>query len=349
MGEIYPGYKKNAHADEVINGVTVHRCNINPRKTGALHRIWNYYSYSFKSKKYIKKLDDSFDVVFINQLSPVMMAKAGIAYAKKHGKKSVLYCLDLWPASIGVGGISGGIIYKWFYKESKKIYSSVDKILATSKSFAEYFDIQFGIKNVKYLPQYAEDSFSPDACKKTPDEFIDLMFAGNIGAAQCVDKIIYAADKCKDISNLRWHIVGDGKEYENCRALAVSLNAPVTFHGRKPLEEMPVYYSMADAMLVTLKKDAVIGLTLPGKVQSYMAAGKFVISTDYGETAAVIKECDCGLCCDTEDPDSFSECVRNFAVMNSEIKRQKEANANLAYSTRFDKSKFMEKLMLELE
>ena len=103
MGEIYPGYENHARQDEVVNGVKVHRCAIHPRKTGILHRVWNYYSFARESSKYVKKLDDSFDVVFINQLSPVMMANAGIKYAKKHKKKSVLYCLDLWPASLGAG------------------------------------------------------------------------------------------------------------------------------------------------------------------------------------------------------------------------------------------------------
>ena len=78
MGEIYPGYENNRRQDEVVNGVKVHRCAIHPRKTGVLHRVWNYYSYPYASSKYIKHLKSDFDVVFINQLSPVMMAKAGI-------------------------------------------------------------------------------------------------------------------------------------------------------------------------------------------------------------------------------------------------------------------------------
>ena len=75
MGEIYPGYEKGMRADEVINGVTVHRCPIHPRKTGAVLRLWNYYSFPHQAKKYIKTLDASFDVVFVYQLSPVMMAR----------------------------------------------------------------------------------------------------------------------------------------------------------------------------------------------------------------------------------------------------------------------------------
>ena len=67
MGEIYPEYRNKACADEIINGVSVHRCKIHPRKKGRIHRLLNYYSFSYQSKKYIKTLDSSFDVVFVYQ------------------------------------------------------------------------------------------------------------------------------------------------------------------------------------------------------------------------------------------------------------------------------------------
>lgn len=338
MGNIYPGYENKAHQDEIINGVKVHRCPIHPRKTGAIHRLWNYYSYSHASCKYINQLDDSFDVVFINQLSPVMMANAGIRYAKKHNKKSILYCLDLWPASLGVGGLNSGILYKWFHKISKKIYRSVDKILVSSKSFSSYFAEEFGIDDTCYLPQYAEESFKPDDCKKQADENIDLMFAGNIGTAQSVDTIIHAAALCKDIKNLQWHIVGDGKEYEKCKQLANDLNVPVIFHGRHPIEEMPKYYAKADAMLITMKKDPVISLTLPGKIQSYMAAGKPIIGAIDGEAQRVILESKCGFCTDAENASGLANCVKAFISSKKENYIKNSVNY---YTKNYTKNQFI--------
>ena len=341
MGEIYPGYADKSHQDEIINGVKVHRCAIHPRKTGIVHRLWNYYSYSRLSSKYIKRLDESFDVVFINQLSPVMMANVGIKYAKKYNKKAVLYCLDLWPASLGAGGINTGVIYNFFHKVSRKIYRSVDEILISSKSFSKYFEDEFGICSTTYLPQYAEETFTPDDCMKTPDENIDLMFAGNVGAAQSVDTIIRAAALCKDIENLRWHIVGDGKEFFACKELAEELEAPVIFHGRKPIEEMPTYYAKADAMLVTMKDDPIISLTLPGKVQSYMAAGKPIIGAINGETQRVIAESQCGLCANAEDAEGLASCVRKFICSSNEAFIQ---NSIGYYNSNYTKQRFISEL-----
>lgn len=316
MGVIYPEYRHGQKRDEFINGVHVYRCFTIGRKTGAVRRFLNYYSFAISSTFFVSKISSDYDVVFVNQLSPVMMAKAGIRYKKKHHKKLIIYCLDLWPESLVAGGIRrDSLIYKYFHKVSEKIYRQADQIFITSKSFCKYLNNEFGINpdRIEYLPQYAETLFSPDACRKTPNGTVDLMFAGNIGVVQSVKTIIKAANETKDIPNLRWHIVGDGSELENCRKLADDLQlSSVLFHGRKPLDEMPKYYAMADAMLVTMQANPVLSMTLPGKVQTYMAAGKPIIGAIDGEAADVIANADCGYCGAAENAMQLAENVREM-------------------------------------
>lgn len=343
MGRIYDGYRHGEKRDEVINGVKVHRCFTIGRRTGTVWRFLNYYSYMFSSTHYVSKLKDDFDAVFVNQLSPVMMANAGIEYKKKHHTKMVLYCLDLWPESLVAGGVKrGSAIYKFFHRASEKIYKAADSILITSKSFAEYFEKEFGITDTQYLPQYAEALFTPEMCKKEPNDTIDLMFAGNVGAAQSVDTIIKAAALTQDIPNLRWHIVGDGSELENCKKQANDLHVQsVIFHGRKPIEEMPTYYAMADAMLVTMQEDPVLSMTLPGKVQTYMAAGKPIIGAIGGETAKVIGEAYCGLCGKPEDAEALAQNIRKFIQMDRELLG---VNSVDYYNAHYEKMLFIDKL-----
>jgi glycosyltransferase involved in cell wall biosynthesis len=127
------------------------------------------------------------------------------------------------------------------------------------------------------LPQYAEDLFNEIQCTAHHDtDKFNFVFAGNIGHMQSVDTIIRAAGELKDKKNIIFHIVGDGSELQNCKDLCkqLSLSQTVIFYGRKPVSEMPQFYNMADAMLITLKADKIISYTLPGKLQSYMAAGK---------------------------------------------------------------------------
>ncbi|MDT2712397.1 glycosyltransferase [Enterococcus dongliensis] len=167
-GILYEGYGKGKHIDEVINGVKVHRCFTIPRETGTVKRMMNYYSYAASSTKYVLSKECvasdgmPFDVVYCNQLSPVMMADAAIAYKKKYKVPAVMYCLDLWPESLIAGGITReSVIYKYYHHVSKRIYKQMDKILITSRMFSDYLRDEFGIKSdkIEYLPQYAEGIF----------------------------------------------------------------------------------------------------------------------------------------------------------------------------------------------
>lgn len=346
MGEIYPDFRFGKKRDEVINGVKVHRCFTVGRRKNILFRLLNYYSYEIAAQYYIKKLKADYDVVFVNQLSPVMMAEPAIRYQKMHGVPMVLYCLDLWPESLVAGSISReSAIYRFFHRVSNRIYHQADRIIVTSRSFADYFREQFGIQNVCYLPQYAEAIFTPDQCRKPQDDFVDLMFAGNVGTAQCVDTIIRAAELTKDVPNLRWHIVGDGAELSRLEKLAENL-PNVIFHGRKPLSEMPKYYAMADAMLVTLNTDPVLSLTLPGKMQTYMAAGKPVLGAIDGETPLVVQEAQCGICGPAEDAQILADNARKLMSADREVMG---ANAHAYYMAHFRKARFMDELEATLQ
>ena len=348
-GVLYEGYGKGKHIDEVINGVQVHRCFTIPREQGAIKRFMNYYSYVASSVKYVlsdkcKPTDRTkFDVVFCNQLSPVMMAHAAIAYKKKYKVPSVMYCLDLWPESLIAGGIErGSFVYKYFHFVSKNIYKRMDKILITSRMFADYLKEEFEIdkEHTQYLPQYAEGIFERVPEKKENGTF-DFMFAGNIGAVQSVETIIKAAEILKN-EPVKFHIVGGGTDLERLQKIGKNMKN-VIFYGRRPIEEMPEFYVKADAMLITLTADPVVSLTLPGKIQSYMAVGRPIIGAIDGETKIVIEEAQCGFCGKSEDADELAENIKRFISDNTD-RLLMGKNARKFYMENFQKPMFMDKL-----
>lgn len=354
-GILYDGYGKGKHIDEVINGVRVHRCYTVPRETGTAKRMLNYYSYAASSTKYVlsKKCVASdgkpFDVVFCNQLSPVMMADAAIAYKKKYKVPVVMYCLDLWPESLIAGGITReSSIYKYYHHVSGRIYRKMDKILITSRMFADYFQKEFGIRKTKieYLPQYAEGIFE-QLPEKEDNGMFDFMFAGNIGNVQSVETILKAAELLKD-EPVKIHIVGSGTDLERLQKVKEDRHLEnVIFYGRRPLEEMPEFYQKADAMLVTLAADPVLSLTLPGKVQSYMAVGKPIIGAINGEAKIVIEDAQCGYCGRAEDEKELAENIRKFISEENDRKQMGE-NACAYYREHFEERMFMDRLEREL-
>jgi glycosyltransferase involved in cell wall biosynthesis len=352
-GRVLDDYRNGKKRKEVLNGVKIIRSFEIGRGNGKIKLFLNYFSFAFSASIKTLFMKEKFDVVFVNQLSPVMMGIPAVMYKKKHNTNILLYSLDLWPASLAAGGVrENSVIYKIFMKISKWIYESADSILVTSRMFKIYFEDTLGIDNktISHLPQYAEDLFT-ETLKVSKSNKYNFVFAGNIGDMQSVDTIVKAANELRDYSDIVFHIVGDGSKLQECKIICEKLLLDnVIFYGRKPVSEMPKYYSLADAMLITLKDNKPLSYTLPGKVQSYMAGGKPIIGAINGETQHVIKESECGLFCDAEDYKGLANIILEFC--NSENKEKMAKNSHNYYLKNYSKDRFitvLENSLIKLE
>ncbi|MFU0799107.1 MAG: hypothetical protein ACFWUE_00360 [Xylanivirga thermophila] len=360
-GRILDEYRHGKKRNEVIHGVKVIRSFEIGRGNSRIRLFLNYASFAISASLKAFFMKEKFDVIFVNQLSPVMMAIPAMVYKKRRHKQLLLYCLDLWPDSLAAGGVSEeSLIYRMFLNISKWIYSSADKILVTSSMFKDYFEnvLSINSSNIEHLPQYAEDLFTQTKNKTatgiaaaSEEKIYKFVFAGNIGDMQSVDTIIKAANELRNYRNIQFYIVGDGSKSEECCNLTNSLGLEnVKFYGRRPVQEMPGFYSMADAMLITLKGNKALSYTLPGKIQSYMAAGKPIIGAINGEASRVIEASKSGLCCNAEDYIALSELILTFC--NYHNKKQMAINAQKFYEQHYSKDKFMyslENALKELE
>ena len=345
-GQVLDGYRNGKKRNEVLNGVKVVRSFEIGRGNNKLNLFLNYLSFALSGSLKAFFMKEKFDVVLVNQLSPVMMGIPAIVYKRKHKKKVLLYCLDLWPDSLAAGGIKeSSMIYMFFMKISKWIYNSADSIAVTSSMFSEYFRTILGVykKEIHHLPQYAEDLFA-ESIEVPKNGKYHFVFAGNIGDMQSVETIVKAANELRENPNILFHIVGDGSKLEECKLLSKKMELEnVIYYGRRPVSEMPYYYGLADAMLITLKNNKAISYTLPGKVQSYMAAGKPIIGAINGETNRVIKDAECGLCCTAENYSELASLIIQFC--NSDEKGKMAQNSYDYYINNYSKERFM--LVLE--
>ena len=143
------------------------------------------------------------------------------------------------------------------------------------------------------------------------------MFAGNIGAAQDFPTIIATADKLRHYDDIQWVILGDGRtrpwlEAEINRS---GLNDRVHLLGSYLMEAMPYYFSQADVMLVSLKKDPIFSITIPSKIQSYLACGRPIIAALDGEGGRVVRESGAGFASPPEDVDALSKSIISMYLM----------------------------------
>jgi len=349
-GKIFKDYTYGKNRNQMHNDVYVIRAKLFGRKHNILSRFLNYYSFPFFANKLVNKIYDDFDVVLINELSPIMGARPGIKYAKMHNKKAIIYEMDLWPESLLAGGIKkNGLIYNHYKKVSAKIYSQCDKILVSTKEHIDYIKALPGCNklDIEYLPQYAESIFEETDCNTSNDGVIDLMFAGNIGKAQQIETIIKAAEILKHNNKLKFHIVGSGSEHNHAVEMVKELKLDnVIFYGQLPVEDMPNLYRKADVMLVTLEDKPYANMTIPGKVQSYMAAGKPVIGAINGATANFIVNNEIGYVVNSGDYKALGDLILKLD-MNELQKIGKHARE--VYMAKYSKERFIKRLTEVLE
>ncbi|PKM55163.1 MAG: glycosyltransferase WbuB [Firmicutes bacterium HGW-Firmicutes-5] len=315
-GKIPKEYKWGKKRKETINGVQVIRSFEFGRGSNTVSLGLNYISYMISASVKMLFMKKDFDLVFAYQLSPVTMVLPAIII-KKIGKVPLyLYCCDIWPDSMkNIINNQDHIIYKVLKRFSTYIYSQSDEIGITSKPFFEYFQKvhSISIKKISYIPQHAEETYlSID--EPVDNGVIDFVFMGNIGIAQDIDCIIDAANIMHNDYHFKVHLVGDGSYLEKCKNKVKErqLSDYFIFHGRHPLDQMPKFYDIADACLLTLKGDSLVGLTMPSKLQGYMAAGRPVFGAINGAAQDIINESKCGVCVDASNSILLAEAMRDF-------------------------------------
>lgn len=348
-GELISGYNPGVYE---IDGVRVIRLNVRPRRNGSKNLFLNYCSYVYQASKYIKNLRSNYDVIYVYQLSPVLMTIPAIALKKRIKKPIVLYCLDLWPESLVLGGIKkNSILYNIFKLISKKVYKSVDLIEISSKSFEKYFNNVLKIEsNLVYNPQYSIEGDYKEIVTdiKFLKDNVNITFTGNIGQIQGLEVAINAMTKVKNKVVL--HIVGEGSNKEELEKLTekLELNGRVKFHGRKPIEHMKSVMENSDALLVTMKADEVISYTLPAKVQSYLNSGKFILGSIDGEAADIIRESNAGLVSPAGSSIDLAKNIDEFVEKYDYYIEQGRQGSQYYYEN-FGREKFIQILLNDLQ
>lgn len=346
----YPkGYKFWGVQKEEYKGAKIIRLPELTRGTGGIVGVVkSLLSFLISSTWYAKHHDIEADAILCFQLSPVTMANAALIYKRKLNVKLVHWVQDLWPESVtATTSLKSGPIISVLEKYVTKIYEQSDTILVQSKAFEKSICSKGNFKDkLIFAPNWAESSFIGADTRITESfplqpnnsEF-RVMFAGNIGEAQDFENIIKAAALTKDIPQIKWIIVGDGRARESSEKEVVSLELEETvqFLGRYPVEDMPKFFALADAMLVTLKNNFIFSLTIPSKTQAYMASGKPILTMMNGAGNDVVEEAKCGLTAKAEDYETLAANVKKMYTMTREERMRMGESARSYYAEHFAK------------
>jgi glycosyltransferase involved in cell wall biosynthesis len=355
IGKFYKGYSFFGKRTEIWNGIKIHRVPMFPRgSANALRLFLNYLSFAAFGLCRALILKGNFDRILVYEPSPITVGIPAILI--KHRKKASIFfwVQDLWPHSISAaGGINNRTILYLFDKLTKWIYKKSDKILIQSEGFREIIRHQCGSNDkIVYYPNSVESLFQINGTKneiaKILPQGFKVMFAGNIGESQDFDTIVKAAMDLKNINpDIKWIILGDGRKrlYVENKIHQLGLENQFFLLGSFPIERMPDFYACSDCLLVSLKRDFIFSLTIPSKIQSYLACGKPIVASLNGEGARVIKEARAGAVGEAEDAKSLASNVLSLYNLNEEQRQNLGKNARMYFEANFERELLIDKLL----
>jgi glycosyltransferase involved in cell wall biosynthesis len=353
-GQFFPGYSFLKNSDENWNGISIYRCKQLPRgKNNPLLLSLNYISFAFFASWRVFSLPKKIDRILVYQVSPVLQVFPALVAAHRLKCPVFVNVQDLWPetfASTQQGKKS--FFRKWVGSISNYLYRKADHLLLPFKSSQPILE-QRGIpaNKMSYLPNSVDSFYLPVSQDHQYESLFTgethFLLTGNLGEAQGIELIIEAAHELKDLyPNLRWILVGDGRNRQELEQLVREKKVEniVSFPGRYPATVIPYLIARADASLLTLKKEPIFAITVPNRLQSYMACGKPILASIDGEAADIINESVSGLVAAAGDLQGFVELVKKFMNTSEEQKKQWGMNARSYFLSHFERNQVLDQL-----
>jgi len=354
-GVVFEDFKANPESYAQYAGADIVRIPMAPRGKGSVRLAWNYLTFTLSASTLglLRLRGRKFDRIFVYEPSPITVGLPAIVM--KWVKKAPLtfWVLDLWPETLrAVGMVKSERVLRLVGHLVSFIYRRCDVILAQSRSFISNIRRYcHASQRVEFFPSWAENVFGKEKIELAPELApyagrFKILFAGNIGEAQDFPAILDAAEQLKTCTNIQWIFVGDGRmaSWVADEITRRGLQRTVTMLGRFPLERMPSFYAGADALLVTLKRNEVFAMTIPGKVQSYLAAGRPLLGMLDGEGAAVIDDAKAGLTCFSGASARLAALARQLADTSLAERQAMGAAGQACYREQFERNALMDRI-----
>lgn len=312
-GEWFSGYRYTGPRRQTHQGAAVFRAGEIKRRGNTPLRIFlNYTSWPFFATFHLWRLKGPYSAVLCYNTSPVLMSWPAIVYAKLHRIPLTNYVLDIWPENLySVLAVKNPVLRRAATAVSNWHYKRADKLIAMSDSLQQRLCARTGKSPdaVAVIPQHCEDFYAQPLQNSTIaagfEGRFNLLFAGNFSPAQSLETVIDAAilARSQGADTLRLVLLGGGMSETALKQAVAKKGAgdTVVFLPSVPPTDIPAYTAYADGLVAPLCASEDLGLTVPAKIASYMAAAKPILASMDGEGAAAVLAAGCGFASPAED------------------------------------------------
>ncbi|HEU4806176.1 MAG TPA: glycosyltransferase family 4 protein [Nitrobacter sp.] len=341
-GKFFPGYGKSWPTREWHPaGYEIIRMPVISRGGGgSLRLILNYCSFLVSSilmapwmlrKKQI-------DVQFVFCTTPPLQGWIALWIKFLRRAPVIQWVQDMWPESLSsTGHVDSRGALRLIGRALTVMYRASDLVLGQSRSFERMLKPRSGTTPVGYLPNPGDRAQPSTTLEfELPGEF-SVVFAGNIGHAQALPTLVEAAELLRDDSSIHFTLFGTGSAMKWLKSeIERRQLRNVTLPGRVPPSAIPGQYAKASALLLTLTAHEAVSLTVPSKLQSYMAAGRPIIVSADGDTAEIIEDAQAGVAAPAENSERLAAAIRQVKSMSLERREICGRNAKAYYDRHFE-------------
>lgn len=354
-GKVFDGYRNRLWQRETMDGIDVIRVwSYITANEGFARRIADYVSYMMSAiiaALFVRSID------IIIGTSPQLFTTCA-AYVVSCLKRIpfVFELRDLWPASIRVvGAMKNSMVLDWLEKLELFLYRKADLIVSVTHSFRDDLarrgvDIS---KTAVVTNGMDTDRFKPQ-CKD--EELVERLgirgkfvsgYIGTHGMAHGLETILEAADLVRmQEGGDRFHFLflGDG-----AKKMGLINNAKtrkldnVTFLSTVPKQDVVRYWSVLDAAIIHLKKDALFRSVIPSKLFECMGMGIPVLHGVEGESAIIVEGEGIGV---TFEPENARSLVQRLCELSDDEPARDLYRANgLTAAPKFDRKLLAMKML----
>lgn len=347
-GRLYPGYQIRWRQWEQRDGVRVLRLPLYPsHDRSAVRRSLNYLSFAASASLLGPPLSGPADVMWVYH-PPLTVGIPAWWIGLLRQIPFVYEVQDMWPETLAATGtVTSRRMVRWVARLAQFIYHRAAAITVISPGFKRNL-VAKGIptEKIHMIPNWAdEDIYRPMprdealAAEYGLKGRFNVIYAGNLGAAQALDNVLAAAALLQDLPEIQFLLIGDGVDEYRLRESARQRRLEsVRFIGRQPAARMPHFFALADALLVHLKSDPLFEITIPSKTIAYLASGRPILSCVSGDAAEVVQGAGAGLVCPPEDPAALMQAVRDLYGMPAEQREAMGQSGRRAFLAKYTRA-----------